>query len=585
MTTERLIVLAGAAALGEFTAPELAAYTGANAGTVRQVLQREQKRHGFFERIDPRTKPSNGRPAVLWRLSDDCRDQVLNEIASEEEQIAELRDRAGGSLSRARSTAERAERAEMFVASAEEMVTRSYDTDDRGERAACATIALNLLLAANPSESEVPPGRQVKVAEWWNQERVKPREEFTASLDAISRVSIESQLRSVHRSRQILEQEEPLRRRAYRVAAFAALSARLAEGQPIGPEDLKDAAESISAGSGILPVPQTLGWIKVFVDVSIASGNPAPVAILAKSGQSPDEFFSIARGAWNRVHPPTELAVRGYSLWVESWAETLLAYSLIPGIVVAHDDSPESNETLTEVMRATESSGLGRAVVVASTTDDVQVAGRISQGGGTFFSIRRTVETLLAAVNSAVIRSVSATPALGISYLMAGNTYAPEMDTRAWNDSAINFYEAVSGVAVRSDALELAQRTLAVFGDAVREFDTVTPEPERHAAGPENTDIYADLARRIAERLNGLGDSRHALSIAEEALGNYRWIVRFKLLPSSTRRGFQSSRHRLAEIEQRREVEDDMAWAYDNLSDLSHRSDQDDLTEEPGRRV
>ena len=58
MTTERLTVLAGAAALGEFTAPELASYTGANANTVRQVLLREQKRHGFFERVDTASKPS-----------------------------------------------------------------------------------------------------------------------------------------------------------------------------------------------------------------------------------------------------------------------------------------------------------------------------------------------------------------------------------------------------------------------------------------------------------------------------------------------------------------------------------------------
>ena len=64
MATERLTVLAGAVALGEFTASELAAYTGVNSNTVRQVLLREQKRHGFFQRIKPISRPSNGKAGV-----------------------------------------------------------------------------------------------------------------------------------------------------------------------------------------------------------------------------------------------------------------------------------------------------------------------------------------------------------------------------------------------------------------------------------------------------------------------------------------------------------------------------------------
>jgi hypothetical protein len=579
MTTERLIVLAGAAALGEFTAPELAAYTGANASTVRQVLQREQKRHGFFERVDPQTKPANGRPAVLWRLSEEFRSQVLDEIAAEEQKAAELRDKVGGSLGRPSSAAERAERAEAFVASAEEMVTRSYDTDDSDERGVFAAIALNLLHAANPGEAEASQGGKALAVEWWRHRRSGPPDEFTASLETISRVSIASQLRSIQEPRQILEQEEALRCRAYRAAAFAALSARLAEGQPIEPDDLKDAAESISIGSKILPVPQTLAWIKVFVDASIASGNPAPVAILVKSGQSPDDFFSVAHGAWNKVRPPAEIALSGYSLWVESWAETLLAYSLIPGVVVAHDNSPESNKTLSEVMRESESSALGRAVVVASTSDDVHVAGRISQGGGTFFSTGGTVEELVVAVNNAVIRSVSATLDLGKISLSAPQVHALEADMRTWNSAVTNFLRAAIGGAAQSSDLELARKTLAVFDDAVREFDTVTPEPEGRAASPANTDIYADLVRRIAARLANLGDSRHALSVAEEALENYRLLIQVK---SYSRRGnLGSSLRRQAEIEQRREVEHDMAWAYDYQSDPSRSPGRDDVAAQP----
>jgi hypothetical protein len=571
MTTERLIVLVGAAALGEFTAPELAAYTGANSNTVRQVLQREQKRHGFFERVDAASKPSSGRPAALWRLSEDHRAQILGEIASEEAKLAELRGTVDDGRAARTSPTDRSERAAMFVASAEETLARSYDTADPREREALAAIALNLLRAANPGE---PEGDQVTGAEWWERERHQLRGEFTASLDTISRVSIESHLRAVQLSRQVLEQEDLLRRRAHRVAAFAALSARQAEGLPIGPEALMDAAESISAGSGILPVPQTLGWIKVFVDISIASGNPAPVAILAKSEQSPDEFFPVSRGAWSKVRPPAELAGRGYSLWVESWAEVLLAYSLIPGIVVAHDDSPESNDTLTQVMRETEHYELGRAVVVVSTTDDFQVVARVSEGGGIFYPLRRTVEGLQTTVNRAVVQAVSATPDLAISYWMASGIYRVGPDIVSM--PVLDILRAVSGVVVRPSDLELAQRTLAVLDDAVREFDTVQPEVENRFADLEQAVMYMDFVRRVADRLSELGGSRHALSVAETALSNYSKIIQFKSFPFPSGKRIELTRRRLAEIEQRREVTVDMAWAYESLSATADKTDADE---------
>lgn len=537
MTTERLTVLVGAAALGEFTAPELAAYTGVNPNTVRQVLQREQRRNGYFERVDSTRKSQTARRGVLWRLGSDKRAEILDEIGREEANISELKDSiSGASWHRSSPT----ERTATLVATAEETVIRSYDTGDVRERRELAVTALNLLRAANPAgQSELDLNDRASELDWWDSEASPPRHDFTVSLQIISPVNIEAQLKTVQRSHHSVDrQEEMLRLRAHRVAAFAALSARLAERQPIGPEDLKDAAEAISAGSAILPVAQTLGWIKVFVDTSIAGGNPAPVAIVAKSERTPNELFPVSRGSWREVRPPAELSESGYSLWVESWAETLFAYSLIPGVVVAHDGSPESNDALTTVMRETETSRLGRAFVVASTADDVdEVAAKVSLGGGFIYPLPHTmrgtvrggaVEKLLDMVNGAVTRAVSATPDLAASYRLFSDLNRPEPELELAT-STLDVLRAISDVVAQPADLEIAQRTLAIVDNIVRQLGAV--HQTSGVDSREALQIYADLMHHLTNQLSDLGDSRHALSVAEEVLSNCRRIIQFKLSP------------------------------------------------------
>jgi hypothetical protein len=559
MATERLTVLVGAAALGEFTAPELAAYTGVNPNTVRQVLQREQRRNGYFERVDTGHRSSTGRRGVLWRLGSGKRAEILDEIAREEANISELK----GSISGASWRSSPTDRTAMLVATAEETVARSYDTDDVQERRELAVTALNLLRAANPAGlNELGFHDEASQLDWWNGERGSSRDEFTASLQTISPISIEAQLRTVQRSHHSADQqEEMLRLRAHRVAAFAALSERLAEGQPIGPKDLEDAAEAISAGSAILPVAQTLGWIKVFVDTSIAGGNPAPVAIVAKSKSTFHELFPVSRGGWREVRPPAELSESGYSLWVESWAEALLAYSLIPGVVVAYDGSPESNDALTTVMREAESSRLGRAFVVASTADDVEeVAAQVSLGGGFIYPLPRTVrgravEKLLDMVNGAVTRAVSATPDLTASYWL----FSAERDLDVVT-STLDVLRTISGVVVQPADLEIAQRALAVVDDVVRQLGAV----HLHSGvdSREGLQIYADLVHHLTDQLSDFGDSSHALSIAEEVLSSYRRIIQFQQLPYASRRELEWALGWAGEIAQRRESITNMVWPY-----------------------
>jgi hypothetical protein len=574
MTTERLAVLAGAAALGEFTAAELAAYTGANSNTVRQVLQREQKLHGFFERVRS-SKHSTGRPAVLWQVTDDHRAQILEEIADEEAKLAQLK----GSVDSYRPLVppvDPAQRASMLVTSAEETIARSYDADDARERLALAATALNLLRAARPVtfDPNLTSG-DAPDTDWWDGKLIPPQEEYTASLETILPLSIESQLRTVQQPRQVLEQIEVLQRRAHRVAAFAKISARQAEGLAIEPDELREAAESISAGSSILPVAQTLGWMKVFVDISIAARNSAPVAVLARSDQSPKKLLPVSHDAWRQVRPPAELAHRGYSLWVESWAEALLASRLMPGLVVAHDGSEESDDALTDLlseMADRHASQLGRAVVVASTAKDFQAVARVSLGGGIFYPLSdamnsQAVNELQVIVNREVTRAVSANPNLGSSYWMisAVNRDDPNLELVT---SGLDVLRVVTSTSVAPSDLELAQRTLALVDDAVRELSGEATDAET-ADQPVRRDealAWSHFVRRLAGELSDLGGSRNALSVAEEVLGSWRRIIQYKASSYLGNSYIVEKYGPSAEKARRSEIEDDMRWVYESIS-------------------
>jgi hypothetical protein len=565
MTTERLNVLAGAAALGEFTAPELAAYTGANPNTVRQVLQREQ-RHGFFRRQSTKAGSSKKGRAIVWRLDEAHRSEILDEIGREEARVAQLKGVVSEGERAYLSHRNPGERAAMFVTSAEEILARSYSSSDAPERRAFAEIALNLLRAAKPVRVREPRQTGEHNLEWWERSRDRENGEQTASLDTISRVSLESQLKTVQRTLVTLGDDQLLMYRAHRVAAFAALSMRLADRLPLEPDDLMDAAEAISAASAVLPVPQTLSWIRIFVETSIASGNPPPIAILAKPEQSPEHLFPVAQGTWRRVKPPAEIASRGYLIWVESWAKALLLDSLIPGIVLAHDGSPESDETLVQLMRVPKAASTDRAVVVASTKRDFNLVANVSRQGGVFYPVP-TDDGFLPAVNYAVAQAMSSSPELAVSYWMA--TAAPVRGLDAENVSAtlLEISRAVSSDLIAPSDLDLAQRTLAELDEAVQLYGEALRHDEKH---------QADVARNVHEALAALADSRSVLSAA---LGNYRRIIQI--------RGYRSprespwTRHQGAsEVQWRSEARSDMEWAYENIRSDEHVEATEDAERE-----
>ena len=63
----------------------------------------------------------------------------------------------------------------MLVATAEETVTRSYDTGDIRERRELAVTALNLLHAANPTgQRELGLNDRASQLDWWDGEGSRP---------------------------------------------------------------------------------------------------------------------------------------------------------------------------------------------------------------------------------------------------------------------------------------------------------------------------------------------------------------------------------------------------------------------------
>jgi hypothetical protein len=555
MTTERLNILAAAAALREFTASELAAYTGANPSTVRQVLQREQQRRKLFLHADtPRRSRSGGRPAVLWRLPPEQADLILTEISEEESKISQLRGTTADTLDSVGWPADQAERSYTLLASAEEAVARSYESADTNERRAFARIAMNLLCAADPNPHREQG--QSSGTEWWEPKaNVSHRVDITAPapIESISPVSIAAQLQP--HSRQQPGSEYELIRRAQLVASFASLSARRAEELPIDASDLMRAADAIGAGSEILPARQTLVWLKIFVDSSIESGNLPPVAILTKSEHSPSELFPADQPSmWQKVRAPDELAHRGYALWVESWAETLWLRRLIPGVVMSHDDSPESNDALTSVMGDASYSAARRAIVIASRTEDLQVAARVSLGGGVFFPIRETVDGLTPIVSRAVTQALSATLEIAVSRLMTSDLYGHWMEMRL-SARILGFANAIGDIPVKYSELELAQQAITAFDEAIRTYSHLGSS-QRDAAR-----ALADLLESLNSQLRKLGGSQQVMAALEELLQFQRKLIKLHST-ASYRERYLSSMHNL-DVTHRRETGEAMEWAYE----------------------
>jgi hypothetical protein len=209
VTTERLTILAAAAALQQFTAPELTAYTGANPNTVRQVLHREQDKRGLFERVSTSGRDGQAQRPVLWRIRNVS--GVLDELAAEEAKIAQLRSTSSTEVIPA--DLRHPDHVDALLTSAEDAVARSFEVSAPEEQKSLARVAINLLQAAEPG-----PGTDMSEPspiKWWEQDSALGEREKS---------------------------------RARRVAAFACLADRRAQRSSVDAEQLESAVKATIEG-------------------------------------------------------------------------------------------------------------------------------------------------------------------------------------------------------------------------------------------------------------------------------------------------------------------------------------------------
>lgn len=397
MTTERLNILAAALALGEFTTPELAAFTGANPNTVRGVLYREQAERGLFERRTPSGEGTGGRQPVIWRLKDP--ETVFTEIEREESSVADLRGPGDMTRSGGHQPADR----EALITSAEKAVAQSCESDNAAEQRAFVTIATNLLRAADPDQAH--PDSAESGQAWWERglEAIRDQKFLVTKFLNAAPADRRSQL-----ARSGIDE---LVFRASRTAAFTAMAARRASGQQVDVHELRHAAETVAASSTLVPLAETMEWVRRIVHVSSSVGSYLPpVAVMMRPGRSPLEILPVVGSNWRCIRAQASLERPRFTLWAEDWAESLLASDLMPGLIVAHDDTLESNDLVDKALADAQRSGTGPVTIVASTAEDLHTVARVTQGGCFFYPLGETIDGLLETVRHAVARTVGIAP-------------------------------------------------------------------------------------------------------------------------------------------------------------------------------
>jgi hypothetical protein len=551
MTTERLSILAAVAALRQFTVAELAAYAGTDARTVRRILQLEQRRSDLF--VHTGKAGSSQRP-VVWQLKDSRTDALLSELAEE----YSLADSAKACEDESHLlSSDETDRVHAYLTSAEEAVGRSYEADKTAERKAFAHIAMNLLGAANPNPKDDVAS---SMGEWWNSNLSEVADDGVSNLAKVPSLEYQDPGPSVKQSpsRHGSGSKYELVRRARQIAAFASLSARIADGGPIDAEDLRRAAATISEGSEVVSRRQTLVWLKLFVDSSIQAGSIPPIAILTKTEKPPGELFPKgSRSSWHRVSAPTSLTNDDYSYWVESWAETLWQTSLIPGVVMSHDGTPESNEVLTRVISSDANSPAGRALIIASRTGNLQVAARVGREGGTFYPIGEDIEGLLPTVNHAVMKSMSAALPLAASKLIGADIGSQKLRRYPSSFAQAESSDAARQVALRSSSeLDTVQKVLIALGQAFTSYSHLGQENSSYALG--------ELIMQLDSKLSLLGGSETAISKIEAVIRTQRRLLE-RYLHSTPRANPSAAMQRGSIPVSKTELDEAMIWVYSLL--------------------
>ena len=323
---ERLRILAAAVALGEFTAGQLAAYSGASENTVRSVLRREAR---LFRATDspadsppdppagPEGRP-NGRPPRRIRVVD--RDAVVREISVLEREITELARAELSGVPPAR--------------------------DEVADRVAALTVALN------------------SVGRAW------------AAADAGVRHTVCETALNTLRDIKPAAGDEQLAKRAAAVGTLARLTLAESAGEPIGARQLWSASR---AATELLPeLGRSARWA-MFMGLSRlarAASQLPPVGMLTSQRSTPaDAFAGVDTRRWtaHRSH------WSNHRLWSQRWTESLFGHGLASCLVLFD----EGDDDLLDAVGSMPGTGDFPTIVV-SRRFDVSVVRKVTTSGAMF---------------------------------------------------------------------------------------------------------------------------------------------------------------------------------------------------------
>jgi hypothetical protein len=270
---ERLRILGAAAALGEFTVPRLAAFSGANENTIRSVLLRDRN---LFEVVAGVGQERGiGRPPQRLRALDVSHIRAL---------VRDL-ERSLGPLIRPLELEPESELDRLAaVVVAEDAVERAWGADDSSTQQLLALTALESLSQARSAAGEQP-----------------------AANDALDR-------------------------RTESIGVFAELALAQAHGQQLTADELRRAAEALANLNELAP-ERIPGLLTSLVVAAIRNKEMPPIVLVTESNVTPTEaILGLDEHAWTRHTLPGRRQV----VWTQRWAEPLLNKRLMAGVVV-HD--------------------------------------------------------------------------------------------------------------------------------------------------------------------------------------------------------------------------------------------------------
>lgn len=338
---ERLRILAAAAALKEFTALELVAFSGANENTVRSVLHREKE---LFEPVEGEARrEGKGRPANLYRVID---------LGGIREEVRELE--------------------QVIESIPPAAITWLPETESEQERLAAIVVAEDAALRAWRSES---PEEKLVLAQ------TARRSLGQAKLDEVEG-----------------EVSAALVTRVESVSAFTTLAESEARGDSIEPALINRAWSALADYADVVPTDRVHEVMTSLADFAIRHDQLPPLAMLTEATVTPAEAMPEFGLEWTRL----ELDESHEALWAQSWARSLVDHQLVIGLVVY--DGGMSDAALERSLGHVADWHMPAVVISDDVTPDVVVrASRVgafslpsSEGPG---AVAETLRSALATLN------------------------------------------------------------------------------------------------------------------------------------------------------------------------------------------